>query len=102
MADEKKKAAPKKTAAPKEAKAAKAAKAAPEGPTCRVEKCKQVVRAKGYCRKHFIGWRRGKVGNKHAYKICSKEACRKPAVVNGRCEEHTRSKKAAEAAPAPA
>jgi len=91
MADEKKKAAPKKTAAPK---AAAEAKAVPEGPTCRVEKCNQPVRAKGYCRKHFIGWRRGKVGKKHAYKICSKEGCRKPAVFNGRCDEHTRSKKA--------
>jgi hypothetical protein len=101
MADEKKKAAPKKTAAPKEAKAAPAAKAAPEGPTCKVEKCKQPVRAKGFCRKHFIGWRRGKVGKKHSYKICSKEACRKPATFNGRCEEHSRSKKA-EAAPAAA
>jgi hypothetical protein len=95
MADEKKKAAPKKTAAP-------AAKAAPDGPTCRVEKCKQPVRAKGYCRKHFIGWRRGKVGNKHAYKTCSKEGCRKPAVFNGRCDEHSRSKKAGEGAPAAA
>jgi hypothetical protein len=94
MAEEKKKAAPKKTAAAKAAPAAKAAKAAPEGPTCSVEKCKQVVRAKGLCRKHFMGWRRGKVGKKHHYKICSKEACRKPAVFNGRCEEHTRSKKA--------
>jgi hypothetical protein len=101
MADEKKKAAPKKTAAAKPAKAA-SAKAAPDGPKCKVEKCNQVVRAKGLCRKHFLGWRRGKVGAKHHYKICSKEACRKPAVFNGRCEEHTRSKKAAEAAPAAA
>jgi hypothetical protein len=96
MADEKKKAAPKKTA-PKAA-----AKAPHDGPTCKVEKCKQPVRAKGLCRKHFIGWRRGKVGNKHHYKICSKEGCRKPAVFNGRCEEHSRSKKAGEAAPAAA
>ena len=101
MADEKKTAAPKKTAAAKPAKAA-SAKAAPDGPKCKVEKCNQVVRAKGLCRKHFLGWRRGKVGTKHHYKICSKEACRKPAVFNGRCEEHTRSKKAAEAAPAAA
>ena len=51
-------------AAEKPAKAAKAAApkkaAAPyDGPPCRVEGCKQPVRAKGYCRKHFIGWRRG-------------------------------------------
>jgi hypothetical protein len=93
MADEKKKAAPKKTAASAEGKAP-AAKAAPDGPTCKVEKCKQPVRAKGLCRKHFLGWRRGKVGKKHHYKICSKEGCRKPAVFNGRCDEHSRSKKA--------
>ena len=95
MADEKKKAAPKKTTAP-------AAKAATDGPTCKVDKCKQPVRAKGLCRKHFLGWRRGKVGKKHHYKICSKEGCRKPAVFNGRCDEHSRSKKAAEGAPAAA
>ena len=87
MADEKKKAAPKKTAAAK-------APAAHDGPTCKVDKCKQPVRAKGLCRKHFLGWRRGKVGKKHHYKICSKEGCRKPAVFNGRCDEHSRSKKA--------
>ena len=50
---------------------------------CQVAKCKQPVRAKGYCRKHYIGWRRGDVGKKHRYKICSKEACRKPAVLGG-------------------
>ena len=105
MADEKaKKSAPKKTAAPageKAAKAATAAKAAPDGPTCSVAGCKLAVRAKGYCRKHFIGWRRGKVGKKHSYKICSKEGCRKPAVLAGRCEEHGKGKKG-EAAPAAA
>jgi hypothetical protein len=100
MAEEKKKAAPKKPAAAK-AKAAPAAKAAPEGPTCKVEKCQQQVRAKGYCRKHFLGWRRGKVGAKHHYKICSKEGCRKPALPGGRCEEHGKGKKG-EAAPAAA
>jgi hypothetical protein len=100
MAEEKKKAAPKKPAAAKAPKAAAAAKAAPEGPTCKVEKCKQPVRAKGLCRKHFIGWRRGKVGNKHPYKICSKEGCRKPALLGGRCDEHSKSKKAGEAAAA--
>lgn len=100
MAEEKKKAAPKKTAAPKAAKAAPDAKAAPEGPTCSIAGCKQVVRAKGLCRKHFIGWRRGKVGTKHHYKICSKEACRKPALPGGRCEEHRKGKKAEAAAAA--
>jgi hypothetical protein len=99
MADEKTKKAPKKTA-PAAAKAAKAVKAAPEGPTCTVEKCKQPQRAKGLCRKHFLGWRRGKVGKKFHYKICSKEACRKPALLGGRCEEHKKGKKVEAAAAA--
>jgi hypothetical protein len=58
------------------------------GLTCRAEKCKQPVRAKGYCRKHFIAWRRGEVGDHHRYKICSKEACRKPRTKGGLCDEH--------------
>jgi hypothetical protein len=78
-----------KTAAPKEA----------AGETCRVDKCKQPVRAKGYCRKHFLAWRRGKVGDKHRYSTCSKPECRKPATTGGRCEEHAKGRKA-EAAPA--
>jgi outer membrane biosynthesis protein TonB len=73
------------------AQAAKpAAAAAATGPRCRVPKCKQAARAKGYCRKHYVGWRRGDVGAKHRYKTCSKEGCRKPAVLAGRCEEHKR------------
>jgi hypothetical protein len=60
-----------------------------DGPKCREAKCKQPVRAKGYCRKHFIAWRRGEVGNKHQYKICSKEGCRKPRAHGGLCEEHS-------------
>jgi hypothetical protein len=62
--------------------------AAPAGETCRAAKCKQPVRAKGYCRKHYIGWRRGTVGESHRYKICSKEGCRKPRAKGGLCEEH--------------
>ncbi|HVV53312.1 MAG TPA: hypothetical protein VHO06_26890 [Polyangia bacterium] len=58
------------------------------GPTCRADKCKQPVRAKGYCRKHFIAWRRGEVGDHHRYKVCSKEACRKPRTKGGLCDEH--------------
>ncbi|MEA2698349.1 MAG: hypothetical protein QOI66_2620 [Myxococcales bacterium] len=98
MADETKTTKASKT--PKAAKAPKAKKAdsaetaaaaatdAPAGEPCRVEKCKQAVRAKGYCRKHFIGWRRGAVGNKHRYKVCSKEGCRKPRTLGGLCDEH--------------
>jgi hypothetical protein len=70
--------------------APKAAAASTEeaGHTCSVEKCKQPVRAKGYCRKHFIAWRRGDVGDHHRYKTCSKEGCRKPRAKGGLCDEH--------------
>jgi len=95
-------------AAEKPAKAAKAAApkapkkaAAPyDGPPCRVEGCKQPVRAKGYCRKHYMAWRRGEVGDHHRYKICSKEACRKPRTKGGLCDEHAGVAAPADAAPA--
>jgi hypothetical protein len=73
---------------------------ADDGPKCRADKCKQPVRAKGYCRKHYIGWRRGEVGKKHQYKICSKEGCRKPRFLGGHCEEHSGKAKPAEGAAA--
>ncbi len=57
-------------------------------PSCSVANCKQHVRAKGYCRKHYLAWRRGKVGKKQRYNTCSKEGCRKKAEVAGRCTEH--------------
>jgi hypothetical protein len=67
---------------------------------CRAEKCKQPVRARGYCRKHFIAWRRGEVGKKHQYKICSKEGCRKPRALGSLCDEHSGKSKPAEGAAA--
>ena len=69
-------------------KTAKTKPAAEAGEKCCVEKCKQEVRAKGYCRKHYMNWRRGKLGTKHRYRICSKEGCRKPTVAGGVCAEH--------------
>ena len=126
MAEEKKtKSAPKKPAAakaapavaaapkaakPKAAKAdkgevsarSKATPAAPEGERCNVANCKQAVRAKGMCRKHYIGWRRGEVGAGHRYKICGKEACRKPREFGGFCAEHAGKVAPAAGAPAPA
>ena len=82
------------------AKPAKKAAAPYDGPPCRVEGCKQPVRAKGYCRKHYMAWRRGAVGDHHRYKICSKEACRKPRVKGGLCAEHASIGGAAAEAPA--
>jgi hypothetical protein len=99
MAEETKKAAP--AAKPAKKSAASTTAEAPAGERCQMPKCKQVVRAKGYCRKHFMGWRRGKVGEKHRYNTCSKPECRKPATIAGRCEEHAKGRKpGAEAAPA--
>jgi len=114
-----KKAAPAAKPAPKAAKPAKSADAAKASTkakrkatppvadgelACRAEKCKQPVRAKGYCRKHFIAWRRGEAGDHHRYKVCSKEGCRKPRTKGGLCDEHAGvGAPAAEgAAPAPA
>ncbi len=82
------------------AKTPKKAAAPYDGPPCRVEGCKQPVRAKGYCRKHFIGWRRGALGDHHRYKICSKEGCRKPRTKAGFCDEHAGIAAPAAAAPA--
>jgi hypothetical protein len=72
-----------------------------DGPSCRVEGCRQPVRAKGYCRKHYIGWRRAEVGEHHRYKICSKEGCRKPRTRGGLCDEHAGTTAPAAGAPAP-
>ena len=76
-----------------------AAETSPRG-VCTAPNCKQPLRAKGYCRKHFIGWRRGEVGKKHQYKICTKEGCRKPRVLGGHCDEHSGKGKPAEGAAA--
>jgi hypothetical protein len=65
--------------------------AAAESDGCSVAKCKQPVRAKGLCRKHYIAWRREAVGEHHRYKVCSKEGCRKKRVAGGLCEEHAGS-----------
>jgi hypothetical protein len=74
---------------------AKSKPAAEAGEKCCVEKCKQPVRAKGYCRKHYMSWRRGKIGKKQRYNTCGKEGCRKPAVAGGMCAEHRKGAEAA-------
>jgi len=83
----------------------KALKTTPSRDTlkCSVDKCKRPYRAKGYCVTHYKKWRRGEVeGHAARYRICGKEACRKPVLSAGLCEEHFNAAKATEAAAAPA
>ncbi len=54
---------------------------------CKVDKCKNQVRAKGYCPRHFKKWRQGELP-KPRYKICKEENCRKPLYREGYCEPH--------------
>ena len=68
---------------------ATARKLAREESKCSVSGCKRPYRAKTYCNVHYKAWRRGEVeGHRARYKICSKEACRKPMVQEGLCAEH--------------
>ena len=61
---------------------------------CAVAGCKRPYRAKGYCIVHYQKWRRGEVEGHHArYKICTKEACRKPRSTGNLCAEHATKEK---------
>ena len=84
------------------AKAARAPAVVSARGMCTSANCKRPLRAKGYCRKHFLAWRRGKLGAHHQYKICSKEACRKPRQFGGLCAEHAGKGEAGAAPPAAA
>lgn len=77
-----------KGATSKAASAEQRAAAVEKRGACTAEKCSQPLRAKGYCRKHFLAWRRGELGAHQHYKICSKEACRKKREFGGLCAEH--------------
>ncbi len=55
--------------------------------TCKAEKCAGAVQAKGYCRRHYGQWRKGKLG-KPRYATCNAEGCRKPRARRGLCVEH--------------
>lgn len=55
--------------------------------TCKIANCKQPVKGKGYCVKHYRKWRQGEYG-KVRYKICGEENCRKPHFAKGCCAEH--------------
>ena len=63
---------------------------APRTRACRIAKCKRPYRAKGYCNVHYREWRHGQ-HPKARYKICTKEACRKPRVKGSLCAEHAGS-----------
>jgi hypothetical protein len=76
-----------------------AASSSASSASCSVERCKQPLRAKGYCRKHFMAWRRAELGKHHRYKVCSKEGCRKPRAIGGLCAEHAGKGQPAEGAP---
>jgi hypothetical protein len=59
----------------------------PQG-TCKREGCKRTADGgKGYCRRDYAAWRRGKLP-KARYKTCHAEGCRKRVLSRGRCEEH--------------
>lgn len=62
---------------------------------CSVEGCKRPYRAKTYCNVHYAAWRRGEIASHTGrYKICTKEACRKPRAANGSfCVEHAAKEK---------
>jgi hypothetical protein len=55
--------------------------------TCKASGCEKEVLAKGYCRRHYAQWRKGKLP-KPRYKICNAENCRKRQSRRGLCEEH--------------
>jgi hypothetical protein len=54
---------------------------------CKAEGCGKDVQAKGYCRRHYSAWRKGKMP-KPRYKICNAENCRKAQQRRGLCLEH--------------
>jgi hypothetical protein len=71
--------------------------------SCKADNCSNEVRAKGYCKRHYAEWRKGKLP-KPRYKTCNAENCRKPMKRRGLCEAHFAAqfrKKASGPAPEP-
>ena len=55
---------------------------------CKQEGCTRPADGgKGYCRRHYAGWKRGTLP-KGRYMTCRVEGCRKRIIARGRCEEH--------------
>jgi len=72
--------------------------------SCKASNCGKEVQAKGYCKRHYAQWRKGKMP-KPRYKTCNAESCRKPQERRGLCQEHygkEYGKKAETTAEAPA
>jgi hypothetical protein len=60
----------------------------PRAANCKSSGCKRTANGgKGYCSRHYAAWKRGGMP-KARYKTCRAEACKKPVVARGRCEEH--------------
>jgi hypothetical protein len=59
---------------------------------CKIDGCKRVYRAKGYCTAHYQKWRKGAFGAKR-YKICVSEGCRKQRSLGSHCEAHQKKRK---------
>ena|SRR3989344_2186725 len=55
--------------------------------SCKAQKCKQPIRAKGYCGRHYKKWRRGELP-KPRYKSCKEENCKKAMKAKGYCGAH--------------
>ena len=84
------------TAAEKPAAKAPVARPSREDNKCTVANCKRPYKAKGYCIVHYKAWRVGDMeGHKGRYKICTKEACRKPRALGSLCAEHSKKTEAA-------
>ena len=55
---------------------------------CKFEGCGQPAGGgKGYCRRHYAAWKRGKLP-KARFKTCRVEGCHKRMADRGRCQEH--------------
>ncbi len=68
-----------------------------EDKKCSQPNCKRPYKAKGLCIAHYRTWRHGELP-KSRYKICTKEACRKPREFGSLCAEHAGKGTPAEAA----
>lgn len=69
--------------------------------TCKAAGCEKDVEAKGYCHRHYLDWRKGKMG-KPRHRSCNEAGCGKASTRRGLCPEHYAKKfsKAAAAVPA--